>query len=139
MPLLMWAILTGTNLSNTAPGLTYYTYLVVQCMQYCRVSNNRLLCTLNFIGSSYAFSFSLANPGDQATWQNFDSYYVFARPFFVPSDDANAAQIRVRSVRPSNIDETTAVPVRVRGQIRNFSGIQYCRVEFDVVVTQRLP
>jgi len=92
-----------------------------------------------FFGDNHAFSFSLTDPANQYDWQSFDAYYLFSRPSFTPSDAAFPAQIRVRSVRPTAIDETTSVPVRFRGQIRNFSGIQYCRVEFDVVVTQRLP
>lgn len=58
----------------------------------------------------------------------------FERPFFIPADSPNAAQIRIGRRDPANLTNSFDGSVRIVGRIRNWSGITGCVVFFDVVV-----
>ncbi len=93
---------------------------------------------LTFLNDNHAFGFERPSGPFTNAFQPVTHGGVFRQPWIVWHDDPDiAALLRVTARTPANLTANTAASVRLRGQIRNFSGIPNCRVNFDVIVQQR--
>ena len=101
------------------------------------VGNNGPHESISFIHNGHAVGFALYDGSFSSAYQNVDHGMMFSRPWFVAADSPDAAELRVIAMYPAVVTEATTSPVRIRGQIRHFAGIRWCRVNFDVIVQTR--
>lgn len=64
---------------------------------------------------------------------------IFHGHFTIPRTDPNAARLRVTSLTPSTLSASLRTPVRVTGDVQNWSGVRGCNVRFEVLVGQDIP
>lgn len=64
---------------------------------------------------------------------------LFHGHFTIPRTDPNAPQLRVTSLTPSTLSASLRTPVRMTGDIQNWSGVRGCNVRFEVLVGQDIP
>lgn len=88
--------------------------------------------------TSWSIGTTIFGGAFSGVWQAAEHGGNFSRPWLIPQGDSNHADIRVLSMWPRVINETTDEPVTIRGQIRHLSGTQWCRVSFDVIVSQQM-
>lgn len=101
------------------------------------VGNNADRDVLTFIGGSHAFSVQLDGAGFGSGWTPVRHGFLGGGIGFSTESDENTADVRITSIWPASLDDTTNQSVRIRGQIRHFGWVRWCRVDFDVVVQQR--
>lgn len=91
---------------------------------------------LTFLGSAH--SFSMQRDGGFTTWWSaVDHAFLGSGIGYSNATWDDHADLRIMSMWPSDPDANTMVPVRIRGQIRHFGHVPWCRVDFDVIVQQR--
>ena len=93
--------------------------------------------TLYFLSDYHAFGFSRPGGDFTTSWQTVDAAQLFSHPWFRGHAEGQATELRLTSIYPAVLDDTTARPVRIRGQVRHFGGVAWCRIDFDVIVQQR--
>lgn len=71
-------------------------------------------------------------------WQAVDHGGNFSRPWFTGQGETNHADVRILNQWPRDLTEATDRPVTIRGQIRHMGGTEWCRVDFDIIVTQEM-
>ncbi|WP_370205533.1 hypothetical protein [Pararhodobacter marinus] len=92
--------------------------------------------TLTFLNDHHGFSVERAGGSFSYAWQPVRHAFIGGPISFRDQDNHEAAEIRLISMWPSNIDETTEGTIRIRGQIRHLGHLRWCRVDFDILVQQ---
>lgn len=101
------------------------------------VGTNRERDFIGFMSDYTALGYMRESGSFTNTFQPVTMSSVTSGAWSIPQNSPDAAQLRVTNINPRNVTEDTRGSVRIRGQIRNFSGVQNCNVRFDVIVSQR--
>jgi hypothetical protein len=64
---------------------------------------------------------------------------IFHGSFSIPQTDANAPRLRITARTPASVTPALRTPVRLTGEVQNWSGVRGCSVRFDLVVGQDIP
>ncbi len=101
------------------------------------VASNPERDSLSFFSPNNAFSVQIDGAGFTSGWQSVNHVYLGRAIGASWQGDSNASQVRILSRSPASVTDTTAGPVRIRGQIRHFGHARGCVVEFNLLVQQR--
>ncbi len=130
---------TTSNFSNACvnvggwPG-TPQNYIVRY--QPRNVGGNPNRDVLTFLGHFHAFAVQLNGASFGSSWTSVRHAFLGRGIGFTTEADADTADIRITSIWPTTIDDTTSRTVRIRGQIRHLGHVPWCRIDFDVIVQQ---
>jgi hypothetical protein len=90
--------------------------------------------SISFHSPVNSLSFVRNNGAFTSSFTPVDHGGSFRRPYFIPDDAPNAAQIRIGRRDPASLTASFDGSVRLVGRIRNWSGVSGCVAFFDVVV-----
>jgi len=98
------------------------------------IGNNGNQESISFHSPVNSLSFVRNNGAFTSSFTPVDHGGSFRRPYFIPDDAPNAAQIRIGRRDPASLTASFDGSVRLVGRIRNWSGVSGCVAFFDVVV-----
>ncbi len=101
------------------------------------VGNNWDVDLLSFYSNGHAFSLQRNGADFGSSWTPVRHAFLGGYLGYSTESDTNTADIRITSIWPNTLDDTTSQTVRIRGQIRHLGHVRWCRVDFDVIVQQR--
>lgn len=101
------------------------------------VGNNASRDALAFYSPYWSVGFYTRSGRFTGQFQPVDHGGIFGGLMARWFDDDNPTELRINAINPRNVTVNTLGPVRIRGTIRNYSGIQNCNIRFDVIVQQR--
>ncbi|MCC5970661.1 MAG: hypothetical protein JJU15_11960 [Pararhodobacter sp.] len=101
------------------------------------VGDNASRDFIGFLSDFIAFGYARESGTFSNSFQPVTQSGVTSNAWSIHQNHENAAQLRIMNMNPRNVNENTRRPIRIRGQIRNFSGIQGCNIRFEATVQQR--